>query len=248
MSSTMVTRDESNQTWTRHRCLQGVPITLKVPTHVKVYVIEHHYLQLVPCADGVDRTRRLTLPYVVRDFAQEFIYTEKIFTVDFRRPVAGTYNLHLDMTEDQYIEKVQHDVTDQTIAEVGNLIKAAAPGGLLPSPRGATDSPDDFLYEVTSVVAVGIFEIDAPDFEQQLSGFLNCHLNQAHDAWVVPPPVTAIRRAPLMDSDRDVNLCQTPNAVWPAHPEPMHVAPGVTSEPVRTPLPDNPLSQPGDER
>jgi hypothetical protein len=248
MSSTMVTRDESNQTWTRHRCLQGVPITLKVPTHVKVYVIEHHYLQRVKCeGSAVARTQRLTLPYVVRDFAQEFIYTEKIFTVDFRRPAAGTYNLHLDMTEDQYIEKVQHDVTDQTIAQVGNLIRGAAPGGLLPSPRSAIPNPEDFLFEVTSVVAVGIFEIDAPDFELQLSGFLNCHLNQAHDAWVVPPPVTAIRRAPLMGFDGDANLCQSPSALWPARPEPIHAAPGPQQEHILTPPPDQ-LLQSGGEK
>jgi hypothetical protein len=235
MSSTMVTRDESNQTWTRHQCLQGVPITLKVPTHVKVYVIEHHYLQRVKDEKDVVRTQRLTLPYVVRDFAQEFIYTEKIFTVDFRRPAAGTYNLRLDMTDDQYIEKVQHDVTDRTITDVGKLIKEVAPGGLFPTLRSEPGDPEDYLHEVTSVVAVGIFEIDAPDFEQQLTAFLNCHLNQAHDAWVAPPPVTAIRRAPLVGFGGDANLCQSPNAVWPAHPEPIHVAPGLATEPIATP-------------
>jgi len=212
ISSTLLSRDEGNTHWQREQHLPGVPITLKVPTHVKVYVVETYYLQKVTDG-GVPRTERLKLPFTIRDFAQEFVYTEKIFTVDFKRPAAGKYNLHLGMTTDQYIQTVEHDVTDETIRDVSALIDQLAGTGLLPraaSGQAGTTGPLQHLYEVKSVAAVGLFEIDAPDFEQQLTGFINCHLTQAHDAWVVPPGVEAIHRVPLAGYDQDSNLCSGP--------------------------------------
>jgi len=193
MTSTMLTRDESNQFWTRKGKLKGVPITLKVPTHVQLTVFETHYL----IRDEQGITHRLPLPFVVRDFSQEFIYTEKIFTVDFKRPAAGLYNLHLLMTDDQYIAKLQHDVTDNTIQEVTSLVGRFFPSGLGPRTAGDEEPPEQILQDVQSVVAVDIFEIDAPDFEQQMSAFINCHLNQSHDAFVAPPDVKVLQRTSL---------------------------------------------------
>src|SRR3954465_6481139 len=107
MTSTMLTRDESNRFWTRKGPLKGVPITLKVPTHVQLTVFERNFMVKGPDADP--RARRVKLPFVIRDFSQEFIYTEKIFTVDYKHPASGTYNLHLKLTDDQYIQQFQHD-------------------------------------------------------------------------------------------------------------------------------------------
>jgi hypothetical protein len=195
----MISRDECNNGWQHHGKLHGVPITLKVPTHVKVYVYETYYLKTVS-AGNAQRTERIKLPYTLRDFSQDFIYTEKIFTVDFKRPAAGTFNLRLDMTEDQYIQNVAHDVTDTTIQAVDGLIKKLAPSGLIPSLASGDASgnnPLKNLYPVKSVVAVGVFEIDAPDFEQRLTAFINLHLTQSHDAFVTDPSVAAIQRIGL---------------------------------------------------
>jgi hypothetical protein len=196
MSSTMLTRDESNQFWTRKNGLKGVPITLKVPTHVQLTLFERHFL----VKNDEDLTYRLRLPYVVRDFSQEFIYTEKIFTVDFKRPAAGTYNLRLNLTEDQYIQQFQHDVTDNTIAQVTSLVTQLVPGGLAAqTASGAGGAVDQLVDEVQSVVAVGMFEVDAPDFEDQMAAFVNRHLNQAHDAWVTPPCAGPFNRTTISD-------------------------------------------------
>src|SRR3954465_10418293 len=87
MTSTMLTRDESNRFWTRKGGLKGVPITLKVPTHVQLTVFERYFV----VKDPNGHRHRMQLPYVVRDFSSDFIYTEKIFTVDYKHPAAGTY-------------------------------------------------------------------------------------------------------------------------------------------------------------
>jgi hypothetical protein len=221
ISSTMLTRDESNRFWTRKGDLKGVPITLKVPTHVQLTVFERHFMVKGPVkVPGEEpRARRVDLPFVIRDFSQEFIYTEKIFTVDYKHPASGTYNLHLDLTDDQYIKQFQHDVSDTTIADVTKLVKGLVPanglGALQAKTAGAIEQE---TYEIQSVVAVRMFEIDAPDFEEQMSEFLNCHLNQAHDAWVAPPSVPAVHRTGLSGFEQPSNICE---GVVVPHAEPI---------------------------
>src|SRR5262245_49862691 len=110
IESTMIERDECNSEWEKDRHIKGIPITLKVPTHLKLYVFDKHYLELVNVGGETD-VLPVELDVPVRDFGHEFLYTSKIFTVDFKRPMAGTSNLRLDMSQDQYFAKIQHDVT-----------------------------------------------------------------------------------------------------------------------------------------
>jgi hypothetical protein len=216
IESTMVTRDETNQFWERHNCLNGIPITLKVPTHLKVYVFHKHYLEATE--DPVKKKTVVSpvgLDIVVRDFAHEFMYTEKIFVVDFKRPAAGSSNLRINMTEEQYIDEIQHDITDETITAVTALLGSfTGADGFKPKAASAI-APS--LKELRSLVAVGIFEIDAPDFELKLEYFIDCHVNKSHDAWVVPPQVADINRVGIHPAD---------NTVVPYPPVPLCPCPG----------------------
>jgi len=207
MTSTMLTRDENNQFWTRKSNLKGVPITLKVPTHVQLTIFERHYL----FADNTGKHHRIQLPFVVRDFSQNFIYSEKIFTVDFKRPAAGLYNLNLDLTPDQYIDELQHDVTDETIKQVTALVKQIAPQALKgPKFGAASGDPAAPFEEIQSVVAVDMFEIDAPDFEEQMTAFVNGHLNQAHESRVAPPGNGPAQRVSLPKTPPPPAIVKTP--------------------------------------
>lgn len=198
--STFLLRDETNSFWEKKRA-NGIPMTLKVPTHVKLYIYETHYLEAVEVG-GVSRVQYVELPVVLRDFGQEFIKTEKVVMVDFKRPAAGTFNLSLDL-DDQYIDTVKQDITDETLSEVNAMLSTIVggfPQGFNPQSEGGSRVD---VKEVKSVVAVGVFEIDAPDFEVNVMQFLNCHLNQSHDAWAVPPGVAPVRRPPV---DGDASL------------------------------------------
>jgi hypothetical protein len=200
ISSQMITRDATNTCWQQETGLQGIPITLKVPTHLKLYVYDKHYLEyvngVVPDAShAVAQVQTIPLDVPVRDFASEFMYTEKIFTVDFKRPAGGTYNLRLAMTDDQYFQNIQHDVTDQTIKDVTRLLSALLPpGNVLPATAGGTPGVAPNVSEIKSLAAVGVFEIADPSFQQQVLAFLNCHLNKSHDAWVAAPGVDSVNR------------------------------------------------------
>lgn len=223
VESTMVTRDEANQHWERHNCLNGIPITLKVPTHLKVYVFHKHYLQEIrepilelavppattpareattapdvsdpaaPAEPAEKPTTRIVdyqpvdVGVVIRDFAQELMYTDKVFVVDFKRPAGGSSNLKVKMTDQQYIDKIQHDITDTTISDVRGILAATKTDATPNKPFVQTGAELATKNELRSLVAVGIFEIDSPDFEQKVREFMDCHINKAHDAWFAPP-------------------------------------------------------------
>ncbi len=85
--STLLTRNECNTGWSKVAHLHGTPITLKVPTHLRVYIYQKHYIEQVNIA-GVTRWQPVEMPCVY-DFGSEVLYTEKIFTTDFIRPAAG---------------------------------------------------------------------------------------------------------------------------------------------------------------
>lgn len=206
----MFSRDEMNMGWCQFKKVDGVPITIKIPTHLKVYVYEKHFLQLDQVGN-LQQVNMVSLPVVLRDFAHEFVYTEKVVMVDFKRPAAGAFNLEVDFTEDQYIKKVQHDITDETIARVTEFVDTIAPDGLFTNasdPGAPGASLESMIKEVKSVVAVGMFEVDAPDFEMQVQEFLNCHINKSHDAMSAPPGVKSFHRAPVESTDtNDPQLC-----------------------------------------
>ncbi|MBM3999785.1 MAG: hypothetical protein FJ297_09655 [Planctomycetes bacterium] len=203
--SVMLHRNECNTGWQKTRHLPGVPITLKVPTHLQVTVVEKHYL----ARDDKQQFVRIDLPIPIRKVYTEFRYTERIFTVDFKRPASGL--LDLDVTfrdDDQYFKRVKQKVVDETIEDVAKLVESIAPGGLIGGVGTASKGAGDDLREIESVVAVNLFEIEDPNFEIQVTEFLNCHLNRAHDAWVMPPGVREIRRLPLVDDHSvDLPLC-----------------------------------------
>jgi hypothetical protein len=173
--STMLTRNECNTGWNKIGHLHGTPITLRVPTHVRIYVYEKYCMEKVTVA-GVSRWQRADLP-LLYDFGSEVLYTDKIFTTDFIRPAAGTFNLDVNYS-DQYVQRVQQDITDETLKDVTALL-ATLPGKFLPLPGGtkASDDPGVDWKEIKSVVAANVFEIDDPNFETNVASFVQEHLH-----------------------------------------------------------------------
>lgn len=205
-TSTMFSRDEMNMGWCQFKKVDGFPITVKVPTHLKMYVYETHYLEQDDVGNGVKKTTYIDLPVTIRDFAHEMVYSEKIVMVDFKRPAAGAFNLDVDLTDDQYIKKIQHDVTDQTLNEVNGILNTLGGPNSIFKLASKLDNNIPTITEIKSVVAVGMFEVDAPDFEQQVTDFLNCHINKSHDAWRESPGVKDVNRV-FPNNTGDMQLC-----------------------------------------
>ena len=198
--STLLTRNEPNTGWCKVSHLKGVPITLKVPSHLKVVITEKHFIS-GSAVNNVTNFEYVKLPTPIRNVSTEIIKTEKVFTVDFKRPAAGTMKMELDMdAERQYFEKISHEVEDETLAEIGNLIDSLAGAGFRLAAAESGVDPTKALREVDSVVAIQLFELDDPMLEQNVVHFLNCHLNQSHDAYVVPPGVDNLNRVGIQQN------------------------------------------------
>ncbi len=185
IKSTMLTRSEDNTGWCKVRHLQGVPITLKVPTHLRVYVYQQHFLEQANVG-GVSKWQMMKTENPLFDFGTETLYTEKIFTTDFKRPGAGAFNLDVNMSDDQYIQKIQQDITDETLEQVAAIVEKL-PGLFSPAPglpgakevagNEVTSTEGVTLKRIKSVVAAGLFEVNDPNFELNVQEFICNHLN-----------------------------------------------------------------------
>jgi hypothetical protein len=141
--------------------LRGYPITLHVPTHVRVDLVEEFYF-------GKNGQNELSAPIKCNgnllrtyDVRTQIIKTDKIFTVDYKRPAAGIINYNTRFTEDQYIAQVQTQLVDNTIVEVGNAVQRfmtnVATGQALPADQLIDVNMD--LRDVTGVADFGSADV-----------------------------------------------------------------------------------------
>ncbi len=122
-------------------------------------------------------------------------YTDKVFLVDFRRPAAGMLNLNeASMDDEQYFSKIQADVTERTLKDVGAALNTLK-GPLTPkkpaqasttsanTPDGQGNSNVNFQK---SVVASQRFDISEPDWEARMEIFIDNRLNSQNGTPVAP--------------------------------------------------------------
>lgn len=179
MTSIALNRQPDDQLVRNCHRTSGVPIRVKVPSHLQVHVTETYILQKVN-----SEWKPVKLPQPLLNVQSNLRYTEKIFTVDFKRPAAGTSKYDAEFTDDQYFKKIQHEVEDRTIKEtseaIGGLIGAIARAGggrASLAQRGSTDT--DLLTGERSV-AWAEFDINEPGFEESVQAFVHEHLNCCH--------------------------------------------------------------------
>ncbi len=122
----------------------------------------------------------------------ELEYTAKIFLVDFRRPAAGILNLNeASMDDEQYFSKIQADVTERTLEDVGKALDTLK-GTVTPPklPAAATTNADtppgagngDVNFQ-RSIVASKRFDISEPDWEARMNSFIDAKLNSQNGSF-----------------------------------------------------------------
>ncbi len=170
-SSTLLYRDIGDMTWKKKHS-SGVPITLDVPTYLKLTVVQQQFLN-----KNHQLIRDNNIPITAYDVRQEIINTKKIFTVDMKRPAAGTWETELLLDKDkQYFTSIKHKGEDKTIDTIGkqvnDLLKNVVP--LIPKSRlqSAGAGPPEAQYTVIeSVVRMGTFKLEDIDFEMKVTQF-----------------------------------------------------------------------------
>ncbi|MSR57641.1 MAG: hypothetical protein EXS05_08210 [Planctomycetaceae bacterium] len=176
------------------RPFKGVPITLRVPTHFDIAIKETILLR----ADSEKkRLTRVSTPRPQLFVEARIVETDKVFTVDVKRPAAGTLDYTMAFGENkdaldnsQYFKQIKSKIVDKTINDVNTALQTILP--LLPkpglaSPTAAGDGLSDVMSE-NRVVAWKRFDLDAPDFEHQVACFLEQHMNAASGCPVLGRP------------------------------------------------------------
>lgn len=109
--------------------LDGYPITLKVPTHLRLTLYETTFLEEKPKvgieANGWEVVTVNGTPLTTTTFTTQLIETEKIFTVDHKRPCAGQNKYGVNFTDDQYIDQMSSALTDDAIRQSGIAVSRA---------------------------------------------------------------------------------------------------------------------------
>lgn len=179
INSRLVNWDGEHREWTGKK-LKGTPVTVPVQSHVRLTVVDEYWMnsKYVPVTQG-------------RTVKYEPIITQQIYTVDPKRPAAGTIDYDLAARDNYSLKTVDSTIDDKTIEEISAALnRIASAGGLraalgvstaagdaTPTPPPAVNPYKD-LYRIEETVASQVFEVKDPWFQQKVDDFLAIHLNQ----------------------------------------------------------------------
>ena len=192
ISSTLVNRTDSDFFYgnsngdpcrkCQTRPFKGVPITVRVPTHLDIAVKETVFLRATKDNEHISK---VITPRPHLFVETQLIETDKVFTVDVKRPAAGTLDYSMtfgkkdDPTDDeQYFSEIKSTIVDKTINDINTSLQ-----GILPLLRKAptaksTAAPGERnVFTENRIVAWKRFDLDAVDFELQITAFLEQQLN-----------------------------------------------------------------------
>lgn len=190
--------------------MKGIPVTLRVPTHLELSVVETTYWQKRNIAGAKPTLVALHTARPTRAVTHDVCYTEKVFLVDPARPTAGTQKYGFTFTSNDagkadeagkgYLDQVIYKIDDQTITESAKLLAnslnflSAFPTSSLNPEHVNTGN----LISTDRTVAYTRLDINSPSFEHDVAQFLDTNLNCAGCSGTLCPKVAtnAICTAP----------------------------------------------------
>lgn len=173
--------------------LKGIPVMLKVPSHIEVKITERLYAAHVPEHNRLEVVR-LKRPDL--SVAADLKYTEKMFLVDPVQVCAGSGEfgfgfgpladgdptIHSDGMGSPaghgYLHSANYKADDQTIAQAGELVKNVLNFPGVRSTSGGASPANLNLVTIDRVVAFRRFDLAANDCQQQVFDFLETQVNQ----------------------------------------------------------------------
>ncbi|WP_145377630.1 hypothetical protein [Symmachiella dynata] len=177
--------------------LDGIPVMLKVPSHIEVAIKQTLYVHRGK-ADQSDKlvTVKLNRPDLLVD--AQLKYTEKMFLVDPVKVGAGSGAYGFAFSGDSganvknanngsgvghgYLQSADYQAVDTTIttsATLLNSILSFAPSSAKQS-GFVTDDPAFGLTTIERVVAFRRFDLGSPTVDEEVFAFLEEHMNCCH--------------------------------------------------------------------
>jgi len=209
--TTAVDRSENDCLVANPTCpLKGIPVALRVPTHLELRVIESAYWEKRNQPGAKPTLVPLSTCHPTRTVTHRICETEKIFLVDPVRPGAGTMNYGFTFQSNSgteagkgaagkgYLQNVQYRIDDQTIQQSADLFSNSI--GLITALQTAAANRANLntanLITTERAVAYARFDINSASFEHDVSTFLDCHVNLAHEANSICPQVCSAKQCP----------------------------------------------------
>jgi hypothetical protein len=158
---------------------KGIPVTMKVPTHLDVKISETVYLD--PATLKMIPTERRNLVATT-----EIIKSDKIFAVDPKKAAAGNTKYSFKLKDGYYTQVKQH-VEDKTINDVNTALGQLLP--LLATKSAPTGKGTNRFFEGDSlgspvpkerVVALKRFDLNSVNVEDQVKQFVDHHMNDCN--------------------------------------------------------------------
>ncbi len=166
--------------------VKGIPVMLKVPSHIEVTIKETLYASHDP-NNSIIRVVPLERPDLSVD--AQLKYTEKMFVVDPQRVAAGSggYGFGFGTVPNAnggpaaghgYLESLSYSADDETILQSSNLLSTVLSFG---TRAKASAAPQEFgLITVERVVAYRRFDLGSPTVDQEVFCFLEEKMNSCH--------------------------------------------------------------------
>lgn len=173
--------------------LKGVPVALRVPTHLEIQVVEKSYwLKSGIELNSVQRIRQdrkmgtVSGPSI-RECRADIKYTERVFVVDPLRPGSGDQEYGFGFTSSGepgtdpgkgYLKSLNYKSVDTTIKDSATLLAKSLDliKGLQTDTGDENPTPTGTIV-TERVVAFRRFDLNSPNFEAEVSHFLDMHLN-----------------------------------------------------------------------
>lgn len=183
------------------RPMKGIPVSLRVPTHLELKVIETTYWEKRENPGEKSTLIPLSTCRATRSVKHDLCYTEKIFLVDPVKPTAGTQKYGFafwsndNPNQDEhngkgYLRNLTYSIDDKTIQESAKLASNVL--GLINafqiSANEATPNEGTIL-STERAVAYARFDINSCTFEDDVAAFLDCNVNQVCHTCPVCPKV-----------------------------------------------------------
>ena len=192
--TTAVDRTENDCLIVNPECpMRGIPVSLRVPTHLELSVIETTYWEKLNIPGKKPTLVPLSTCRPTRSVNHVIKETEKIFLVDPVRPAAGmsSYGFTFQSNSDDakkasetagkgYLHNVQYKIEDKTIEKSAELFSNAV--GLITALQTAANqgvANESNLITTERAVAYARFDVNSPSFEVDVASFLDCHINNA---------------------------------------------------------------------
>ena len=167
------------------RPIKGVPVMLRVPTHLDVKIVQIDYWKTTDA--GLEQ---IGVEMPVRHIDTRIMETEKMFFVDPKRVASGTgiYGFTFDSaaTDSQnsgkgYLSGVSYEAVDTTLeksAELATNIARLFAGQA--TTAGQELAKETGVITTERTIAFHKFNINSPNIENEVRKFCNDYLNDCH--------------------------------------------------------------------